>query len=227
MARRRNQKKKEETIVDIVEAKDQAQDFFYNNRNLIFGILGALLIVAGLLWYWTYNKGLKNTEAMDAMYTAQEQFKKDSFALALSNPGGGNLGFLDIIDNYGGTKASNLAHYYAGISYLNIGKYDAAASFLKDFKAKGSISPIMKFGALGDTYSELDDMGSAESYYKKAISAGDLDPLTPYYMKKLGMLMQHQGDNAGAKDIFEELKEKYPNSSDGIGIEKYISRVGG
>jgi hypothetical protein len=161
MARRRNQKKQEETIVDIVEAKDQAQDFFYNNRNMIFGALGALLLIAGVLWYFNYNKGLKNTEAMDAMYTAQEQFKKDSFTLALSNPGGGNPGFLEIIDSYGGTKASNLAHYYTAISYLNIGKYDAAISYLKDFKAKGSISPIMKFGAMGDAYSELDDMSNA------------------------------------------------------------------
>jgi TolA-binding protein len=46
-------------------------------------------------------------------------------------------------------------------------------------------------------------------------------------MKKLGMLLQYQGDNEGALAIFQKLKDKYPNSSDGIGIEKYISRVGG
>ncbi|MEL6986646.1 MAG: tetratricopeptide repeat protein [Bacteroidota bacterium] len=225
MARRRNPKKKEETIVDVVEVKDQATDFFYNNRNLIFGILGALLLVAAGLWYWSHLKNTKNIEAMDAMYSAQEQFKKDSFSLALTNPGGGNYGFLDIIDNYGGTKASNLAHYYSGISYLHLGNYDMAVSYLKDFSPKGDISPILKNGALGDAYSELDDFSSAESSYRKAISAGDLDPLTPYYMKKLGMLLQYQGDNAGAKEMFSKIKDKYPNSSDGIGIEKYIARV--
>jgi hypothetical protein len=52
------------------------------------------------------------------MMLAQQQFEKDSFQLALTNPGGGYSGFLDIIDSYSGTKTANLAKYYAGICYL-------------------------------------------------------------------------------------------------------------
>jgi len=227
MARRKNQRKKEETIVDVVEVKDQAQDFFYNNRNLIFGIIGGLLVLAGGLFFWRNSKSNLNMEAMDQMTQAQAMFKKDSFTLALSNPGGGNDGFLDIIDNYGGTKASNLAHYYAGISYLHLGQYKVAISYLKDFSAGGNISPITKWGAIGDAYSELDDFDSAISNYKKAISSGDLEPLTPYYLKKLGLLYQYQNNNDLALDAFKKIKEKYPNSTDGVDIDKYISRVGG
>jgi hypothetical protein len=39
MARRKkNQKKSDETLVDIVEVRDQAQSFMDKNRNLVFGI---------------------------------------------------------------------------------------------------------------------------------------------------------------------------------------------
>ena len=109
------------------------------------------------------------------MRQAQFQFERDSFALALTNPGGGYSGFLDIIDNYGGTKAANLAHYYAGISYLNLGQYDVAIEYLNDFKAKDEILPITKYGAIAAAYVNYRILDQAISYYKKAINAGNND----------------------------------------------------
>ena len=47
MARRRNQKKKQETLVDLVEARDQAQSFMEKNQNLVFGALVALVLIIG------------------------------------------------------------------------------------------------------------------------------------------------------------------------------------
>ena len=74
---------------------------------------------------------------------------------------------------------------------------------------------------------EKSDLGQAESYYKKAINEGGNEFLEAYYMKKLGLLYQSQGKMAEAKGMFEQIKNKYPLSPDGQGIDKYISRVSG
>ncbi|MEL6866013.1 MAG: tetratricopeptide repeat protein, partial [Bacteroidota bacterium] len=169
----------------------------------------------------------RQQEAMEQMYQAQLQFEKDSFALALSNPGGGFEGFLGIMDKYSGTAAANLAHYYAGISYLRLGEYEAAISYLEDFGAGDGVTPIMKKGAIGDAHSELGNMDKAISQYKGAISAGNNELLTPYYMKKLGLLYQKQGQNDQALSTFEKLKKEYPNAPDSRDIEKYIKRLAG
>lgn len=227
MARRkRNKKQTDETLVDIVEVRDQAQGFMDQNQNYIFGGLVAIvLIIGGYLAYQNFYVKPKQQEAVEQMYRAQQRFEQDSFALALTNPGGGYMGFLDVIDTYGGTNAGNLAKYYAGVSYLHLGKYEAALDYLKDYNAKGEITPIMRHGAIGDAHSELGDFDAAMKQYKKAINTGDNEVLTPYYLKKMGMLHERNGNMADAKAAYERIKEEYPSSPVSRDIEKYIVRA--
>ena len=229
MARRKSavkKKKEEETLVDIVEVRDQAQGFMEQNQNKIFGALTlAVLLIGGIFLWKNFIKAPKNNTAMESMQQAQVQFERDSFALALQNPGGGFDGFLDIIDQYGGTPSGNMAKYYAGICYLNLGQYEAARDWLNKFSAAGEVTPIMKYGALGDVYSELNDLDAAMSNYKSAVSAGNNELLTAYYLKKVGLLHQKNGNNSEALAAFQQIKEKYPNSPDGQDVEKYITRL--
>ncbi len=227
-------KQADEVLIDVVEVREQAGDFLERNRNFVLGGIGLLILIAG--GWFAYNqfyKVPKQREAVEQMFQAQIQFERDSFQLALVNPGGGYLGFLDIIDNYGGTPAANTAKYYAGVSYLHIGQqknnankeFEAAISYLKDFNASGDVLPIMKFGALGDAYSELKDFNEAMSYYKKAVNSSENALLTPYYLKKVAMLSEKNGDAQAALNAYEEIQNKYPNSPEARDIEKYIARV--
>ncbi len=216
----------EETLVDIASVRDQASGFFARYQKPILGVVVGLAVVFGG-WYAYKNLyiGPRQKRAVEQMYQAEQQFERDSFASALTNPGGGFSGFLDIISSYGGTPASNMAKYYAGICYLNMGQFDNAVKYLDDYSAAGDIAPIMKNGALGDSYSELNKFDEALKYYKKAVSAGDHELLTSYYLKKVAMLSEKQGDLAGAKLAYKDLKEKYPRSPDGRDAEKYLERV--
>lgn len=228
MAIKRKQVKKrsEETLIDLAEKRTQVKGFYEENQKIIIGVIAALvLLVGGWLVYTNLIKQPREEKAMAQMWMAQNQFEQDSFQVALDNPGGGYSGFLQIIKEYGGTKAGNLANYYAGVSYLNLGNFDAALSFLSDFNPDGLLGPVMKHGALGDVYSELNQMDKAMDHYKKAASASDNELLTPYYLKKLALLheMQNEGDKALA--IYKDIKSKYPNSNEALSIDKYIARA--
>lgn len=235
MAKKKQETKQaDEVLIDVVEVREQTGDFFERNRTYILGGLGVVLLaIIGLFAYNQFYKGPKQIEAVEQMFQAQIQFERDSFQLALVNPGGGYVGFLDIIDNYGGTPAANTAKYYAGVSYLHIGQqknnankeFDAAVSYLQDFDAKGEVMPIMKNGALGDAYAELKDFDKAMSYYEKAVSVGDNELLTPYYLKKVGMLREKNGDRQAALDAYERIRNEYPDAADARDIEKYIVRT--
>ena len=45
-------------------------------------------------------------------------------------------------------------------------------------------------------------------------------------MKKLALLHEYQGDTEKALELYNEIKDKYPESTAGRDIEKYIARVG-
>lgn len=214
----------DDLLVDVVEVSDQAANFFEKNRNTIIGaamVLAALVI--GFVVYQTFVSKPKEANAMEQMQRAQFQFEQDSFNLALVNPGQGFPGFLDIIDQYGSTSAGNLARYYSGVSYMNIGSYEAALEYLQQFDADGDVMPIMKAGAIGDVQGELGNFDAAASSYESAVNkAGKNYLLGGYYLKKLGLLLRNQGDNAGALKAFDRLKNEYGNSPDAAEADKYI-----
>lgn len=224
---RRKKADKEEVLIDLVETRDNAQSFFEKNQFQVLGGIALLaLLVGGLTAYFMMYKAPRDSKAMAAMYKAEQQFQRDSFALALENPGGGFDGFLDIIDKYNGSKAANLARYYAGVSYLNLGMYDTSIEYLEGFSPAGSVLPITRLGAIGDAYSEKNDFDTAMSYYKKAVSTGSNDLLTPYYLKKLALLSQKQGNAEDANKYFLQIKEDFPNTEEGSAADKYLARFG-
>lgn len=224
--KRRKNEELDETLIDVVEVRDKTQDYFEQNKGLILGLMaGLLLLVSAFIVYKYIYKAPRETQAFEQMYKAETQFAQDSFALALENPGGGFEGFLGIIESYGGTKAANLSKYYAGISYLNLGRFDDAISYLESYSPSGNITPIMKNGALGDCYSEKDELEKAAGFYKKAASAGNNDFLGPYYLNKLGLLQKHLGNKDAARDAFSQIKDKYPASEEAKDVDKYLSSL--
>ena len=228
MAKRKKQTPSTDTLVDLVEAREQAQDFFERNQNYILGALAVILLaVGGVFAYNNLYLKPKQKEAVGQMWKAEEQFFQDSFALALANPGGGYQGFVDLEKSYSGISSNNAANYYAGISYLNLGQFEAAISYLKDVKPKGNILPIMKHGALGDAYSELGKFDEALAQYKKAISTNENEAITPIYLLRYGMLNERQEKYGEARKAYQQLVDDYPTSVMAKDAEKYLIRIEG
>ena len=228
MSRRRNKskKKQDETLIDVYEVGGQAQDFFERNQNLILiGLFGTVLLIGGIFAYNRFFKAPRLSEAISQISKAQDRFDQDSFALALSNPGDGYPGFLDVIDSYSGTPTANLAKYYAGVSYLHLGDYQKAVDYMNDFSPVGDLTPIMKFGTLGDAYAELQDLDNSKKQYKKAIGSGNNDVLEAYYVKKLAMLYDKEGNVAESLALFKKLRDEYAQTGFARDVEKYITRL--
>lgn len=222
---RRNQQQDDATLVDIVEARDSAQDFFEKNKTAILAAIGlAVLLIGGFLFYKYGIIKPKEKAVLESMYQAEYQFARDSFALALENPGGESEGFLDIIDNYSGTSAANTAKYYAGVSYLNLGRFEEAIDYLESYSPKDDITPAFRDGAIGDAYAELGDLDKALSMYQKA--AGHIDDASrPYYLNKVGLLGKKLNNTSAATAAFNSLIEEYQNTPEGINAGRYINQL--
>ncbi|MCA0236009.1 MAG: tetratricopeptide repeat protein [Bacteroidetes bacterium] len=216
--------------IEVQEVQTVSAPFWEKYQKQLLYALGAVVVlIAGWWLYKTLIVAPKQQEAVASMWQAQNMFERDSFRLALDGPGGGFDGFVALADKYSGTPAGNLANYYAGVSYLHLGEFDNAIQYLEKYDAEGELLPAMKYGALGDAYSEKKDFSKALDLYKKATDATDNELLSSVYLKRLGLLYQHEGNKEEAVKVFERLRRDYPNqqSQDWREIEKYIYRDGG
>src|SRR5690606_7615819 len=107
--------------------------------------------------------------------------EKDSLYNLALNGAEGKYGFLDIIDEYKGTKAANLANYSAGMAYLNMQKYQDAITYLERFSSDDAILGALAKGGIGDAFMQLNQPGDALGYYEKAINHSINNYTTPRF----------------------------------------------
>ncbi len=158
------------------------------------------------------------------MFVAEQYFDKDSFNLALQGDGS-NLGFLDIIDEYGITKSANLAHYYAGISYLHLGKFENAIEYLKKFDVDDKLVSSVALGAIGDAYVELGQLDEGTDFYIKAADNNKNDFTSAIYLMKAGLVYEKQENYNKALEVYQKIKRDFPQSDEARDIGKYITEV--
>lgn len=218
-----NTEKEFENVGEIVSRSEQFIE--QNGKKLIYAIIGIVLVVVGII---TFKHGYiepKEKEASVAMFKGEQYFAKDSFALALNGNGTDYLGFEKIIDQYGSTKAGNLAKAYAGICYYKMGDAKKAMELLKSFKGKDKmISPAIT-GLIGDCYISMGNVKEGVAYFKKAAKEADNDVISPQYLKKAGRAYENLGEYKNAVEAYTLIKDKYYTSSDAQDIDKYITRA--
>lgn len=198
------------------------QLFLEKNKNaLAIALVAILAIGAGLFYYNAVYMPKAEMEANNEMFDAQYRFEQDSFELALN----GNGGFLEIIDNHGGTKAGKLANYYAGLCYFNLANYAEAIDYLKAFSTKDEVLNALALGVLADAQMENGNVDAALSTYKKAVNASTNEASAPFLLKKAGLAFEMNGDKKQANKFFSKLKKEFPNTSFAQDIDKYIGRT--
>ena len=211
----------------VVEDKNFGQTGRFvreNQKSLVF-IGGA--IIAMIIIYFAYQKmylAPREVQAANQMYVAQDFWAKKQWDKAV-NGDAGYPGFKKIIDDYSNTKAANLAYFYLGTAYLNQGKYREAIDNLTNYRGDDYIIAPEALGSTGDAYVELKDYDKADTYFKKAVDKAKNSFLSPFYLKKLGLVYEAENDYKSAADTYKKIKSDYPESTEAQSIDAYIARA--
>lgn len=217
----------EEKIVAVEEVLSKSEQFIEKNQKIIMIVIGAVVvIVLGIFAFKKYYIAPKEAEAQGQMFAAQQYFEKDSINKAI-NGDGNFLGFEAIADEYGMTKAANLAHYYLGICYIRKGQYEKAIDNLESFKGNDKIIKPLSLSATGDAYMELGDKEKAVKYYLKAADKSKNLFTSPQFLMKAGLTYEMLGDWENALKTYEKLRKDYYKSNESRQIDKYIAKAKG
>ena len=220
-----NVQKDEERLEQIESTLGKTEMFIEKNQKTITVVLAVIVVV--VLAIFGVKKFViepREAEAQKAMFRAEQLFGTDDYAVAL-NGDGNNAGFMDIINEYGGTKTGNLARYYAGICYLNTGDFNNAIKYLGEFKGKDQIVKPLATGAMGDAYLELENAAEAAKCYEKAAKESKNTFTSPMFLMKAGLAYEMVENYQKALEMYQIIKADYPTSNEGFSIEKYIAYV--
>ena len=214
--------------VVVAEAVSKTEKFFEENgKKVIIALVALLLLVAGGYAYKYLVMDKNEAEAAELIVAAQNHFAGETpnYELALNGDEAG-AGFLTVADEYGSTKAGNIAKHYAGICYLHLGDLENAAKYLAEYKAvKGLAAEVVNaqnLGLQGDVAVEQGDYAKAAKFFKKAVAASENNFTAPLYPYKQGLALAAAGNVEEAKACYKTITEKYPNSAESRDAEKML-----
>ncbi|MAN59373.1 MAG: hypothetical protein CMC08_06010 [Flavobacteriaceae bacterium] len=222
-----------EVFNTLDEGASKTEAWVEKNQKIIFSVIGVIAVaVLGYLAFQEFIQKPREVEGMNDMYQAQTYFEQalaveqgDSLYNLALNGGQGQYGFLDIIDNYGGTNAANLAHYYAGMAYLQTNDYQNAISQLDEFESDDAILTPLAKGAIGDAFVQLDQSDKALDYYEEAASMNTNEFTTPRFLLKAGITALNLGKTDAALAHFKSIEDNYPNSQEAAKAMVYVGKA--
>jgi tetratricopeptide (TPR) repeat protein len=190
-----------------------SEEFVRRNKNIVFGLLAAvvLLIVGGVGYYTWRNSQTEKAQA--AMFQAVNYWESDSLKTALKGDGQYD-GLETVASEYGGTKAGNLANFYAGAAALKSGDYKKAIDYLEDFSSDDLLLQARAYALIGDANMELKKYKEAADYYQKAADYKANDYFTPGYLMKLAIAREENKDYTGAAEAYEKVVNDYPTAGE-------------
>ena len=207
----------------------ESLNIFWTKYSKVITWVAGIIIVATAGWYsyQEFYQAPREKKAVEAMFRAEDYYRQDSASLAL-NGDGQNLGFLAIINRFSGTKAANLAHFYAGSCYLKMNDNVKAIDYLKKFNTDSKLLQARAYKLMGDAYGDSGKNAEALSYYIKAGHHFEKDEVnSPEYLFLAAYFAdQVMKDTKEAIAIYEEIRDKFPRSQQSYDAEKYLARLG-
>ncbi len=219
-------KKNNYEVNEFDEALVASKSFFEKNKKaIVYGGSTLLAVIIAALLIHQFYIVPRNNKANESLFAAQELFMNGEYEKAL-NGDGQNMGFLAVADEFGCTKAGNLAHLYAGLCYAQTDKYQEAIDQLEDYSDCGDdmVSPSV-IGTIGNCYAELGQNEKAVELLVKAAKKADNNTLSPIYLIQAGQIYESLNQNEKALDCYNQIKTKYQQSMQFSEIDKYIERV--
>lgn len=201
-----------------------AEDWLERNAKLVVGIAAVVLIAVGGYFAFNYYKTNQDAIAQSEMFQAVYYFEADSLDKAL-NGDGNNLGFLQIIDEFGITDAANLANYYAGVSYLKQGKYELARMYLNDFSSSDLLIQARAYSLVGDSYMEEENFDEAARFYNKAANYKPNKFFSPTYLMKEALAYEKLNQNDKAREAYDKIISQYWESPEYLNARKLKARL--
>lgn len=218
--------KKEIKEDKLVTSYFEATTWYQNNKKTINSVLMGLVVVAIVIVAYINNVSSNNQKATTELGKILSYYDQGKYDLAIN----GNLqenvrGLQSIVDDYGSTKAGELARFYLANSYFAQGDYDNALKYYLDVSVKDELITASALSGAASCYEAKGDHEKAASIFEKAAFKSTKDVNAPENMFHAARNYLAAGKKEKAGDLFKKVKKDFPNSLVARDIDRWIAKA--
>src|SRR5690606_19499974 len=128
-------------------------------------------------------------------------------------------------DEYDGTDAGNLAHFYAADALFNLGEYDQALTHFAAFDAEANFIGAGAIAGQAAVYETQENFARAAALYRRAAEVFENDLTSPQYLLEAARNYELAGDYNAARQMYERIRKDFSESTEAAGIDLYLARL--
>ena len=199
-------------------------EFFETNRSLVYGILGGIVLLIIMGFGYGIFKDRQEDQAQEALAAAVRMYENSNWRGAIDGADGA-AGLLEVADQYGSTKAGNLALYYAADAYYKMGEHESALTYFRQFDHGDD---ALGAGAYAGEAAVLESMGNhaeAAAKYRQAALVHESDFTSGRYLQSAGRNYELAGEYDEAREVYEMIKTQFPESAQASDVDMLLARV--
>lgn len=204
----------------------RVQNFYHQYKQYIYGGLAAVVIIMAGSVYYYYQHQAEERKAQQLLGFAERHFRSGEYQAALTGEGSDfTIGLENIMQQYAGTKAANLSHYYASVSEFKLGNTQQALRYIKDYNAPEGILGVGPTSFHAMLLNEMGNYVQAAQMYEKAAGWSDNESTTPYNLYKAANAYFEAGQYDQAKQLANRIINEYGQSDQVAQAEKLKGRL--
>lgn len=218
---------KEELEQDpLTDYYNRLLESYRDNKATIWGGVIAVVLVVGGAIGWYYYQQSQERQARNLMSNAETAFLNGNYQTALQGSEEAfTVGFEQIINNFGGTDAGNLARYYAAVCHYNMENYQQALSYMQRYTVPEGIMGVGPISFHAVIHNELGNHSQAAELYVKAAEWDVNESTTPYNYLEAARSYREAGNTGEARRYAQMIVDEYPQSSQAPEAERMLGML--
>ncbi len=207
----------------LLSSYAKIQDFYFAHKTVIISSAVAIILAIGLAIGYHYWQKSQNQEALRLMSNAQAYFRQGQFEQALrGSQEDFTVGFVQIINEYGGTQAGNLARYYAAVSAYNLENIEQALEYIEAYEPPEDILGVAPVSFHGTLQMAAGNFAQAAELFVRAAEIDINESTTPFNYLEAARAYREAGNREAAIEYLEIILDEYSNSAQAAEAEKLL-----